>query len=398
MANEIIPSDSKELEPMQYHRRMVKLLQDQEPEVWKWAMSQKIKDEQFEAIRSSMLRETYRLAPEAHGKAHELCHKAMQALAIEAPITLYQASDGSMNAALCFIPGEVHMVFYGAILEKLSDDELLALMGHELAHYRLWTTEGSQYHAVNRILDHALAYREATPSHYESSRLFALATELYADRGAALAVNSPEPAITMLVKVMTGLTSVDAKSFLKQASEIDAAGQASQGTTHPESFLRAQAVQKWWQAEPDTNEWIEARLMGLLSLKSLDLTRQHELTDMTKQFISALTADKNMQSDEVLGQIKRFFPKWKPSDQKLDKNTFARSRLDKSVYSYLSAIVCDLAMADRDIKDEVLTVGFRLMKELEAEDEYRAAMKDKLKLTKQAIDKLASGSKKAKNV
>jgi hypothetical protein len=376
----------------------VKLLQDQEAEVWKWAVSQKVKDEQFEAIRTSMLRETYRLTPEAHGKIHDLCHKAMQTLAIEAPVTLYQAADGAMNAALCFIPGEVHIIFYGAILEKLTEDELLALMGHELAHYKLWTTENSQFHAVNRILDHALAYREATPSHYESSRLFALATELYADRGAALVVNNPEPAITMLVKVMTGLTSVDSASFLKQASEIDAAGQATQGTTHPESFLRAQAVQKWWQAEPDTNEWIDARLMGLLSLKSLDLTRQHELTEMTRQFISALLVHKNLQSDQLLGQIKRFFPKWKPADQKLDKNTFARNRLEKSVFSYLSAIVFDLAMADRDIKEEVLTAGFRLMKELEAEDEYRAAMKDNLKLTKQAIDKLANGSKKAKNV
>lgn len=389
--------DKRSLEPLAYHRRVVKLMQEHEPEVWKWAASQKTREEQFEAVRTSMLRETYRLTPEAHGRVHELCHKAMLVLDIDAPVTLYQASDGAMNAALCFIPGEVHLVFYGAILERLSEDELVALMGHELAHYRLWTMDASHYHAAYRILDHALAYPEATPSHYETARLYTLATELYADRGAALAVDSPTPAITMLVKVMTGLTTVDAASFLKQASEIDVAGQATQGTTHPESFLRAQAVHKWWHAETGTDEWVDARLMGPLSLKSLDLSRQHELAGMTKQFIAALTSADILQSDAVISQAKRLFPKWKPSPQKLDKSAFGRDRIDASVFSYLSAIVCDFAMADRDIRDEILATGARLMKDIGAEDEFRAALKDNLKLSKQAIDKLAGAPKKVRH-
>jgi Zn-dependent protease with chaperone function len=230
-----------ELRPLAYHHAIVALLQEKEHTVWDWAASQRTQDEQIASVRAAMLRETYRLDPAAHQAIHDTCHQAMAALKIDAPVTLYQAADGAMNAALCYIPGEIHLVFYGAILEKLSGEEMVALMGHELAHYRLWSLEGGAFHVANRILDHALVHADAAPSHFETARLYALSTELFADRGAAVAADSAHPAISTLVKTMTGLTNVDAAAYLKQSAELDAAGGTSQGTSHPEVFLRAQA-------------------------------------------------------------------------------------------------------------------------------------------------------------
>jgi predicted SprT family Zn-dependent metalloprotease len=43
-----------------------------------------------------------------------------------------------MNAALCFIPGEIHVALQSPMLRSLSDTELRVLLGHEFSHYKLY--------------------------------------------------------------------------------------------------------------------------------------------------------------------------------------------------------------------------------------------------------------------
>jgi peptidase M48-like protein len=384
------PGSRPELQPLAYHCDVVALLQDKERTVWDWAAAQRTLDDQIASVRASMLRETYRLDPAAHQAIHDTCHKAMAALEIDAPATLYQAADGAMNAALCYIPGEVHLIFYGAILERLSGDEMVALMGHELAHYRLWSLESGAFHVANRILDHALVYPDAAPSHFETARLYALSTELFADRGAAVAAGSAHPAISTLVKTMTGLTNVDAASYLKQAAELDAAGSTSQGNSHPEAFLRAQAVDRWWNGDAELNSWIDARLRGPLSLATLDLPRQHELTAITRKFFVGLLSDKELRSEAAVTQIKRFLPDWDANGPRLEDGELSADRADASIRDYLVALTCDIAMADRDIRDEVLVAGARMMRRFDAMVNFRDGLKRNLKMTKQAIDKIVA--------
>jgi hypothetical protein len=75
------------------------------------------------------------------------------------------------------------------VLEKLSRAERVALLGHELA------------------------YPGASPSHVETARISRLTTELYADRGGAVAADSTALAIATLIKTMTGLLNVDTESI-----------------------------------------------------------------------------------------------------------------------------------------------------------------------------------------
>jgi hypothetical protein len=144
--------------PLEYHENLVAYLKVEERAVWEWSQSADVRKQQADEMRDAMLRQTYRMEPESHPEVYASCHAAMETLGIQAPVTLYQAADGMMNAALCFIPGEVHLIFYGPILEKLSGEELLALMGHELAHYRLWTTDDGSFYNASRILDHSMSY------------------------------------------------------------------------------------------------------------------------------------------------------------------------------------------------------------------------------------------------
>ncbi|KPZ10131.1 Uncharacterized protein ALO40_04342 [Pseudomonas syringae pv. viburni] len=125
------------LTPLPYHQQVVDYLKTSEPAVWNWASSLGVRQEHAQDVRAQLLRDTYRLSPETHPDAYQACETALRRLHIQAPATLYQAGDGAMNASLHYLAGEAHVVFYGPILERLDAQELLALLGHELAHYRL---------------------------------------------------------------------------------------------------------------------------------------------------------------------------------------------------------------------------------------------------------------------
>ncbi len=383
------------LEPLAYHRLIVEHLRENEPEIWAWGSSYQTREEQVQEMRSYFLRETYRIDAVAHPEVHEDIATVLARFEIDAPATLYQAADGTMNAALCFVPGEIHLLFHGPVLEKLSRDERIALLGHELAHYRLWSIEGGDYYTAATILDHALAYPGASPSHIETARLYRLHTELYADRGGAVAAGAPGPAIGILVKTMTGLMSVDPEAYLRQAAEADAGAKASQGTTHPEIFLRAQALDKWWRGDTAIDAWIENRIRGPLSVTALDLPRQHDATAITRRFLSRLAADPAADAEAIGNLIRRFFPDWRPGEEPLGGSELAGDRIDGEFRDYLVSLSLDVATAEPDSRDAMLIAGARLSASYEGAEAFRAALKHDLKFTKAAIDRIFAQVKKA---
>ena len=147
----------RSLAPLDYHENVVVHLRNEERHAWEWSSSGALTQEVGE-IRDTMLRDTYRLEQAGHPHIFDACHAAMARLGIEAPVTLYQANDGTMNASLVYVPGEIHLVFFGPILEKLDNAELLALMGHELSHFLLWSMGDGEYYRASRVFDHALSY------------------------------------------------------------------------------------------------------------------------------------------------------------------------------------------------------------------------------------------------
>ncbi len=378
------------LTPLDYHQQIVAHLQTREQKVWAWGTSQKVRDEHNEEMRTTMLRETYRLEPEAHGDIHAACQSAMASLGISAPVTLYQAGSAQMNAALCYIPGEIHMIFQGPILEKLSDAEQLALLGHELSHYHLWSMADGSYHAANNILDHTLAYSETAASHVESERLYGLHTELFADRGGAIAAGSADAVITMLLKTMTGIPKPDAAAYLRQAEELEKNPAPSQGVSHPEVFLRARAIDKWWREDVTTDAWIKDRLFGPLSLGKLDLLRQIEMTELTQKYFRFLLADETVRSERVITEIQSIFPEWQPSGNMLTEADMDALLVDDSVRDYFAALTFDLAMADADARDTILTAGAQAATRLKGLEPYKQALKRDLKLTKAAVERIAA--------
>ncbi len=388
-------NDCRKLEPLQYHSDVVAYLRREERHSWEWSATGALMQE-ADDIRDAMLRGTYRLEEGSHAPAFQACRTAMSRLGIEAPFTLYQAHDGSMNASLIFVPNEIHLVFFGPILEKLDRDELLALMGHELSHYLLWSMGEQDHYRASRVFDHALSYSGAKPSHRETARLLSLHTELFADRGAALAAGSPEPAVAVLVKVMTGLTSVNAEAYLRQAEELEASEGKSQGVSHPEIHLRARALQLWWDNDPELAAWLEARLRGQLSIEALDLLGQEKLTGITRAFLARFLTEIAQAGDEIETQVRAVFPDFgKQEEPLLNLAEIGIERIDDATRDYFVALMFDLAMADRDATDAVMLAAAKTAAEIGATERLTAALRRDLKWTKTRADKLLAAAAKA---
>ena len=154
------------LTPLDYHLAVIDHLRTHEPEVWRWAAARTSHAEQRESLRTALLRNTYRVDQAAHPEIHATLDLARQRLGlnVEVPATLYQSAGTEMNASLVFVPGEVHLIVQGDILARLSEQELLAVFGHELAHYVLWSQEEGAFLHAERILSDASAAPGAAAS------------------------------------------------------------------------------------------------------------------------------------------------------------------------------------------------------------------------------------------
>jgi hypothetical protein len=361
--------DRAGLAPLDYHLAVVGYLRRHEPEVWDSTANRTSDVAQREALRTMLLRDTYRLDAEAHAPVHALLATACARLGIDAPATLYQSSGQQMNAALLYVPGEIHIVLQGPVLERLAPDELLAVFGHELAHYLLWSMENGRMLVADRVLAEC-AGAAAAPSHLETWRRYALHTELFADRGGALAAGAVGPAISALVKIQTGIGSVDPQAYLRQAAEVEAAGPgASNAHSHPETFIRARALALWWDSDAGLADWIDARLRGPLALEGLDLPDQLRLQALTRGWLARFLDGGALASDAVLAQVRMLFPDWAEHETPASPDDFGPARIDASVRSYLNALLLDLALADPDQKDAALLRAGQLAQALGSRDD-----------------------------
>ena len=376
------------LGPLPYHDAVVRHLRAEEPDVWRWACSAEAREEHAAAVRAGLLKETYRLDSDAHADLHRHCKTAAERLGVSAPVTLYQAGDGAMNASLHYLPGEAHVVFNGPILERLKGAELEAVLGHELSHHLLWELDNGAYHAADRVLSLAIGDPRASASHVQTARLFRLYTEAFADRGGAVACGGLAPAVTALVKVQTGLTEVSAASYLKQADEICAPNKrGSDAVSHPEVFVRARGLRLWCEADADAEPWLTSMLEGPLSLDTLDLLGQRQLTVWTQRMLAQLLQPGFMRSEGLMAHARRFFPDFKP-DATRDKSVPMHVSAAPGTHDYLSAVLMDFAVADRELDDVPLAAALETARWLGVAEAFERRVLKDLRLPKRQFNKI----------
>ncbi|MFC0626601.1 M48 family metalloprotease [Kribbella deserti] len=325
-------------------------------------------------LPESLLRNAYRLEPAGHPELHEAARRAGTALGLTGPVEFFQVQGGPANASLLYQPDHTVILFSGSLLDLLDHDELTAICGHELAHQLLWTLDDGAYLAVDRLLDAAAGDARTPPQYLETGRRWAMACELFADRGALTACGNLATTVRALLKVQTGLAQVDPDAYLRQAAEVDLSS-GSRGTSHPEGVARAWALRGWLAGED-----VEGVVTGPLDVDAPDVLDAAMLRELAGRFASHVAAESELSSPVVATHAAAFFdppPAELPTpagpfprfDEPLamrpvDGLPMPRPRaLTPATQRFLGYLLLDLATADPDTGDAGLSAAIRIARQ-----------------------------------
>jgi hypothetical protein len=289
------------------------------------------------------------------------------------------------------LPGEAHIVLAGPVSAKLNEQELRALFGHELGHVLLYEVLDGELLVASQVLAAMTNDRSADMPHFETMRLFDLYQEVYCDRAAAKAVGGEtDIVISMLVKVATGLDSIDAKGYLKQAEEIlsKSAG-GSEGQTHPEQYIRARVLDLWMEDPASADARIAQLIQGSPPFGRLDFTAQHRLSGQTRALLDAFFVEKWTRTDLLLAHARLFFDDYEPaSTPSVQLDRVAVADCDSSVRDYFCYVLMDLASADSDLEESPFAHALGVAGSLDLSDRFAEVAMKEFRLRKKQFEEI----------
>lgn len=378
--------------PLPYQLATVRYLKTEEPELWQWFSSTKTREGQAEAVRLDLLKSGYRIDRATRPQLYALADEVLGKYGLSVPVTFYQAqTGGGMNAALAYLPGEAHLVLTGPVLTVLSDAELQAVLGHELAHFLLYDGWDNEFLVAAELL-RALAHDPAAgPPYLETARLFGLYTEVFADRGSYFITGDAAVTVSTLIKLETGLTEVSAESYVRQAEEIFNKSQVqAKEMTHPEPYIRVRALKLWTDQAEAAQAEIERMIEGPRALDRLDLLGQQNTAVTTRRLVACLLAPAWFQTEPVLAHARLFFDDFVLGASELDESTLTDEiqNGDSALRDYYCYVLLDFVAVDRELSETALAATLVLSKRLGLESRFTEIAAKELGLGKKQFNKI----------
>lgn len=382
----------------QYHIDICNYLEQREPALWAWGASAKQGD--LKEVRLHLLKTTYQLSAEAHPELHAAAARAAAVFGIAPHVCLYQSNDaGGLNVAVYIAPDEAHLIFQGPVLTMLAGAELDAVLGHELAHYRLWLRDEGRFWIASRIVTR-LAHEEGGAGVWTNTAArYQQYTEIYADRGAYAVCSDITPCIASLVKIETGSAQVHVDSYLQQADQVLAhAGVVNEGVTHPQAFIRAKALALHAAGDSALGSTLARLLAGPLELDRLDIVDQVELHLLTRSVLARLLAPAWFGSDAVLALARRYFPDFVEGEPALARHTGPSGAVQlppqHKLAPFFGFVLLDFAFVDPALEELPVAAALRMADELGIADAFAALLIKETGMKKTALAKLDAARNK----
>jgi hypothetical protein len=342
---------------LNYHNALADFLQHEEADIWAWFASDKLTEQAFDENRLMLLKNAVRLDAGSHDRLFAIAGEVKETLAIDVPLNLFQGTGSHRNAALIYTPNEINIMFEGETIDILSDAELRSLLGHEMAHYLHKTREDGRYFTADRMLGWICGENGSHPAHLQSLWLSQIYQEIFADRVGLMVCEDRDAAISLLIKVGSGLKKFSVETYLEQAAEaLDLNKKdGSQGGTHPETYIRAIALADWAKDKETADARLPKLVEGDDRLERLDLLAQRKLTDLTRLMIQKFLSADWAQSEEIEAHARAYFPDFDRTTIPSEDTDLSRlTEASEDVKDYMASVLLDFAAADPDLEDEPL--------------------------------------------
>jgi hypothetical protein len=242
------------------------------------------------------LKITKALAP----RVHAICEKVKEALQFAEPVEFFVHGDAALNCSA--VPrteeDQPHLVIINSgLLERVSDDELTFVLGHELGHLISRNSE------LQRVIRFVFPDDEAIPlTIRDKIEIWDKLSEMSADRFGYLAEPDLDVCLSVFFKLSSGLDTkairFDPSAYLKEMERVLEAFRSEMsdvGVSHPINPIRLKALQLFAGSELQRGlhageEAGEDALLaaGMEDLVKILLTKGHSpLAAARRRFIAA---------------------------------------------------------------------------------------------------------------
>ncbi|MCG8469278.1 MAG: M48 family metallopeptidase [Gemmatimonadetes bacterium] len=209
------------------------------------------------ALRLAFKANAVRVSPNQYPWIHDRLMRVCSVLDVEKPPEVYVSQTPIVNAGAVGL-GEPFIVLNSSMLEVLSQDEVEAVLGHEVGHI---LSGHVLYRTLLILILNLVILRYTLAGLALRPILMALMewyrkSELSSDRAGLLAIQNPEVAMSSLMQLAGGMRgeTLDLDEFIAQSDEYRQGGDLLDavykvlnilGQTHPFAVMRVAELREW---------------------------------------------------------------------------------------------------------------------------------------------------------
>jgi hypothetical protein len=234
--------------------------------------------------KAELLGHAVKVGPRQFPRVHTLAERCAATLGIATP-TLYVVNNPMMNAATYGTNDDSFVMVHSALVDHLSDQELMSVIGHECGHIH---NSHVVYLTALHYLTHMAGYfiRYISLPALLALRAWSRRAEITCDRAGALCAGDLDVALRALTKLALGsqklYEELNIEAFLEQHEE-------AQGSVGRFSEIFA------------THPWLPKRVIALRYFGESSLFLQHVGKDQTAGLTMAQVDEKVHEIVKVVG-------------------------------------------------------------------------------------------------